>query len=112
MKKCDFEKLTAKQKYSIVILLVKYILPLINKDNLPEKIKKNLKSKHTKFFCSEYNESNFYNNSLSSTINGKMCSSSGTQTSRKMIELIGEKGHSRDTYRKTKGLKKVISNLN
>ena len=112
MKKCDFEKLTAEQKYSIVILLVKYILPLINKDNLPEKIKNNLKGKHTKFFCSEYNESNFYNNSLSSTINGKMCSSSGTQTSKKMIELVGEKRHSRDTYRKTKGLKKVISNLN
>ena len=112
MKKCDFEKLTAEQKYSIVILLVKYILPLINKDNLPEKIKKSLKRKHTKFFCSEYNESNFNNNSLGSTINGKMCSSSGTQTSRKMIELIGEKRHSRDTYRKTKGLKKVISNLN
>lgn len=42
-KSCEFEKLSSEQKYSIVILIIKYLTPLINPNNLPEKFKS--------FFC-------------------------------------------------------------
>ena len=48
--KCDFDKLSPDKKYSIVILLIKCILPLINENNLPENIKKNMKNTQTKFY--------------------------------------------------------------
>ena len=38
-KSCEFEKLSSEQKYSIVILIIKYLIPLINPNNLPEKFK-------------------------------------------------------------------------
>ena len=38
-KSCNFEKLSSEQKYSIVILIIKYLLPLINPNNLPDKFK-------------------------------------------------------------------------
>ena len=36
--KCEFEKLSIDKKYSLAILLIKCILPLINENNLPENI--------------------------------------------------------------------------
>ena len=42
-KSCEFEKLSSEQKYSIVILIIKYLMPLVNPNNLPEKFKS--------FFC-------------------------------------------------------------
>ena len=61
-KSCEFEKLSSEQKYSIVILIIKYLIPLINPNNLPEKFKS--------FFCNIedvafINDKN--NNILSST---------------------------------------------
>ena len=38
-KSCNFEKLLPEQKYSIVILIIKYLIPLINPNNLPDKFK-------------------------------------------------------------------------
>ena len=38
-KSCEFEKLSSEQKYSIVILIIKYLMPLINPNNLPEKFR-------------------------------------------------------------------------
>ena len=38
-KKCNFEKLSKEKRYSLIVLLIQYIIPLINKDNLPDNIK-------------------------------------------------------------------------
>ena len=38
-KQCNFESLSSEQKYSIVILIIKYLMPLINPNNLPDKFK-------------------------------------------------------------------------
>ena len=38
-KQCNFETLSSEQKYSIVILIIKYLMPLINPNNLPDKFK-------------------------------------------------------------------------
>lgn len=38
-KSCNFEKLSPEQKYSIVILIINYLLPLINPKDLPDKFK-------------------------------------------------------------------------
>ena len=38
-KSCDFEKLSPEQKYSIAILIIKYLMPLVNPNNLPDKFK-------------------------------------------------------------------------
>jgi hypothetical protein len=48
--KCEFNKLSPDKKYSLVILLIQCILPLINENNLPENIKKNMKYTQTKFY--------------------------------------------------------------
>ena len=54
---CDFEKLSKEKRYSIIILLIQYILPLINEDNLPEHIKKRIKNINTKFYFNETTDS-------------------------------------------------------
>ena len=38
-KSCNFEKLSPEQKYSIIILIIKYLIPLVNPNNLPDKFK-------------------------------------------------------------------------
>ena len=38
-KQCNFETLSSEQKYSIIILIIKYLIPLINPNNLPGKFK-------------------------------------------------------------------------
>lgn len=38
-KQCDFDMLNSEQKYSIVILIIKYLMPLININNIPDKMK-------------------------------------------------------------------------
>ena len=116
LKKCDFEKLSPEQKYAIATLLIKYLLPLINKDNLPENLKNKLKSMHTKFFFNEYNDSVFNSvfnsNSLSTTINGKRYNNSNTPTVKKIIEYLGENSYSYEKNNKSKNTKKLIHNLN
>ena len=54
---CEFQKLSIEKKYSIVVLLIQSILPLINENTLPENIKKNLKNTQTKFYLNETNDS-------------------------------------------------------
>ena len=56
-KQCDFEKLSPEKKYSIIILLIECILPLINENNLPENIKKNMRNTQTKYYLNETNDS-------------------------------------------------------
>ena len=34
-KQCNFDILSAEQKYSIITLIIKYLIPLINPNNLP-----------------------------------------------------------------------------
>ena len=48
--KYEFEKLSPDKKYSLAILLIQCILPLINENNLPDNIKKNMRNTQTKFF--------------------------------------------------------------
>ena len=66
--KCEFEKLTPDKKYSLVILLIKNILPLINENNISENIKNNMKNTQTKFYLNETSDSSFraknYNSSF------------------------------------------------
>ena len=38
-KQCNFETLSSEQKHSIIILIIKYLIPLINPNNLPGKFK-------------------------------------------------------------------------
>ena len=38
-KQCNFETLSSEQKYSIIILIIKYLVPLVNPNNLPGKFK-------------------------------------------------------------------------
>jgi hypothetical protein len=38
-KQCNFEILSSEQKYSIIMLIIKYLIPLINPNNLPGKFK-------------------------------------------------------------------------
>ena len=66
--KCEFEKLSIDKKYSLAILLIKCILPLINENNLPENIKKNMKNIQTKFYLN--------NETCDSSFRGKKCTNS------------------------------------
>ena len=56
---CEFDKLSKEKKYSIIILLIQTILPLINENTLPDNIKKNLRNTQTKFYLNETNDSSF-----------------------------------------------------
>ena len=66
-KNCDFERLSPDKRYSITILLIKHILPLINENNLPKNIKKKLKNTQTRFYLNETNDSSFRFRSSSSS---------------------------------------------
>ena len=65
---CDFDKLPKEKKYSIVILLIQIILPLINENTLPENIKKNLKNTQTKFYLNETDDSSIRIKNMNSSI--------------------------------------------
>ena len=67
-KSCNFEKLSSEQKYSIVILIIKYLLPLINPNNLPDKFKSLFCNVENATFINENNENNYF--LLSSTSYG------------------------------------------
>ena len=41
-KKCDFEQLNIEQKYSIIVLIIKYILPFISNEGLSSKLTKKI----------------------------------------------------------------------
>ena len=65
---CNFEKLPKEKKYSIVILLIQIILPLINENTLPENIKNNLKNTQTKFYLNETDDSSIRIKNMNSSI--------------------------------------------
>ena len=67
-KSCNFENLSPEQKYSIVMLIIKYLLPLINPNNLPDKFKSLFCNVENATFINEKTEQN--NNLLSSTSYG------------------------------------------
>ena len=117
LKKCDFSKLTSEQKYSIITLLIKYLLPLINKENLPQNLKNNIKKINTKFYFNEHNNSVFSSKSLSTSINGKIYNNSKTPKYKKIIEFVDEKYNYNNTQRSSKSNlskspKKIVHNLN
>ena len=65
--KCNFEILSPEQKYSIVILIIKYLMPLINPTNLPEKFKSLFNNIEDVIFINDKNDKGNY--LLSSTSN-------------------------------------------
>ena len=65
--KCNFEILSPEQKYSIVILIIKYLMPLINPTNLPEKFKSLFNNIEDVTFINDKNDKGNY--LLSSTSN-------------------------------------------
>ena len=67
-KSCNFEKLSSEQKYSIVMLIIKYLIPLINPNNLPDKFKSLFCNVENTTFINEKSENT--NNLLSSTSYG------------------------------------------
>ena len=56
-KKCKFEKLSQEKRYSIIFLLIQYLLPLINENNLPENLKIKIKNVNTKLYLNETSDS-------------------------------------------------------
>jgi len=64
-KQCNFETLSSEQKYSIVLLIIKYLMPLINPHNLPYKFKSLFSNVDDVTFINEKTEKG--NNLLSST---------------------------------------------
>ena len=67
-KSCNFELLSSEQKYSIVMLIIKYLIPLINPNNLPDKFKSLFCNVENATFINEKSENN--NHLLSSTSYG------------------------------------------
>ena len=117
LKKCDFSKLSAEQKYSIITLLIKHLLPLINEENLPQNIKNNIIKINTKFYFNEHNNSAFTSKSLSTTTNGKIYNNSKTSKYKKIIEYVDEKYNCNNTQKSSKSNiskspKKIVHNLN
>ncbi len=49
-KKCDFEQLNSEQKYSIIVLIIKYILPFINNEGLSSKLTKKIPHIQTQMY--------------------------------------------------------------
>ena len=56
-KKCKFEKLSAEKRYSIIFLLIQYLLPLVNENNLPDNLKNKINNINSKFYMNETNDS-------------------------------------------------------
>jgi len=75
-KKCNFEKLSKEKRYSLIVLLIQYIMPLINKDNLPDNIKNKNININIKIYSNETSDTSnrltkngsFYGNKIK--ING------------------------------------------
>ena len=65
--KYEFEKLSPDKKYSLAILLIQCILPLINENNLPDNIKKNMRNTQTKFFLNETCDSSVKHKNISTS---------------------------------------------
>ena len=59
-KHCNFETLSPEQKYSIIILIIKYLIPLINPNNLPGKFKSLFSNIEDVTFINEKNENGNY----------------------------------------------------
>jgi hypothetical protein len=69
-KQCNFEILSSEQKYSIIMLIIKYLIPLINPNNLPGKFKSLFSGiEDVSFINKNYENGNYilYNTSNSST---------------------------------------------
>ena len=72
LKKYDFEKLNNEQKYSLLILIIKYILPFINNEGLTSNLVNKTNNIQTIFYYGQtnsestftpHNTKTFYNNS-------------------------------------------------
>ena len=84
---CDFDKMTSQQKFSVLILLVKYIIPLINEEQISEVLKSTLNNVNTKLYISDCGDT------------------SSTRTSKNMWGYSVVKGFNKTNY-------KVKCNLN
>ena len=49
IRSCDFSDLNGEQKYSVLVILIKHLLPLINISNTDNQIRKNVKNVKLKF---------------------------------------------------------------
>jgi len=73
-KSCNFEKLSPEQKYSIIILIIKYLIPLVNPNNLPDKFKSLFCNIEDVTFINESSDTNNYLlNSISYIPNNIKC---------------------------------------
>ena len=72
-KQCNFETLSSEQKYSIIILIIKYLIPLINPNNLPGKFKSLFSNIEDVTFINEKNEKGNYilSNAINNSFNFK-----------------------------------------
>ena len=107
LKKCNFNKLTPEQKYSIVTLIIQYLLPLVNKDNLPDNLKNNLKKISIKVYFKEYNNSFSSCNSMNTAINGKIYNNCKTPKIKKIVEFV----NGTQISEKSRSPKPIIHNL-
>ena len=107
LKKCNFNKLTPEQKYSIVTLIIQYLLPLVNKDNLPDNLKNNLKKISIKVYFKEYNNSFSSSNSMNTAINGKIYNNCKTPKIKKIVEFV----NGTQISEKSRSPKPIIHNL-
>ena len=64
-KSCNFEKLSSEQKYSIIILIINYLIPLVNPNNIPDKFKSLFFNIENVTFINEKSKNNYLLNSIS-----------------------------------------------
>ncbi len=71
-KKCDFELLNIEQKYSIIVLIIKYILPFISNEGLSSKLTKTIPHIQTQMYQGQVSlETTISPNNTKNTINPK-----------------------------------------
>ena len=97
-KSCNFEQLSSKQKYSIVILMINYLLPLINPNQLPEKFKNLISNIENVTFIND--KSNYLlNNTTYRKINNYT-----NRNSEHKYKLIKSRNRSMNDFGKTENL--------
>ena len=62
LKKCDFEKLNNEQKYSLIVLVIKHMIPFLDNEGLSSKFKDTINNNQIKIFRQNSLETNFSKN--------------------------------------------------
>jgi hypothetical protein len=105
LQKCDFNAFSKEEKYTILVILMKYLLPLINSNDSISK--NNIGNVNLKFHYN--NNSKFYDNEDLK----KFANSSNSQRVNKSEVLNSKKGNSiQNTYDSLPSIKKSTNNNN